>query len=58
MPFISTRSMTPRKLPSLPQGSWTTTGLAARRERIIETVRSKSAPIRSILLTKAMRGTW
>ena len=49
--------MIPLKRSSRPQGSWMTTGLAARRVRIIETVRSKSAPTRSILLTNAMRGT-
>ena len=38
-------------------GSWITAGSASRRSRIICTVRSKSAPMRSILLTKQMRGT-
>ena len=33
------------------------TGLAPRRSRIIWTTLPKSAPTRSILLTKAMRGT-
>ncbi len=32
-------------------------GLAASRSRIIRTTRSKSAPVRSILFTMAMRGT-
>ena len=42
---------------SVPHGSWRTSGLAASRSTIISTVRSKLAPVRSILLTKAMRGT-
>ena len=54
--FIATRSMTPRKSLSAPIGSWTTTGTASRRSRIISTQRSKSAPTRSILLTKQKRG--
>ncbi len=41
----------------LPIGSCSGTGFVARRSRIISTTRRKSAPIRSILLTKAMRGT-
>ena len=49
--------MTPLKCSSRPHGSWMTTGEAASRERIIATVRGKSAPTRSILLTNAMRGT-
>ena len=52
------RSTTPWKSPSAPMGSWMTAGLASRRSRIISTVRSKSAPTRSILLTKQIRGTW
>ena len=39
-------------------GSWVTAGSASSRSRIISTVRSKSAPMRSILLTKQRRGTW
>jgi hypothetical protein len=50
--------MTPRNSDSAPMGSWVTAGRASRRSRIIATVRSKSAPMRSILLTKQMRGTW
>ena len=34
------------------------TGRALRRSLIISTVRWKSAPTRSILLTKQMRGIW
>src|SRR4028118_726552 len=56
MPRISIRSTMPLNWSSRPQGSWMTTGLAARRLRIIETVRSKSAPMRSLLLMHALRG--
>ena len=35
-----------------------TAGTASSRSSIIATVRKKSAPMRSILLTKQMRGTW
>ena len=42
---------------SVPMGSWIATGLAPSRSRIISMQRGKSAPIRSILLTKQMRGT-
>ena len=38
-------------------GSCITAGMASRRSRIISTARLKSAPMRSILLTKQMRGT-
>ena len=55
--FSVSRSMTPLNSDSAPIGSWITAGSASRRSRIIWTVRSKSAPIRSILLTKQMRGT-
>ena len=54
--FSSSRSMTPLNSDSAPMGSWMTAGRASRRSRIISTVRSKSAPMRSILLTKQMRG--
>jgi hypothetical protein len=57
MAFILTRSTTPSKSSSAPIGSWIGTGLARRRVRIISTQRRKLAPARSILLTKAMRGT-
>ena len=40
-----------------PSGIWIGTALALKRARIISTTRAKSAPTRSILLTKAMRGT-
>ncbi len=49
--------MTPRKVSAEPQGRMIGTGLAPSLEIIISTQRSKSAPTRSILLTKAMRGT-
>ena len=52
-----TRSTTPSKPSSAPIGSWIGTGVAPRRSRIWRTQRSKSAPMRSILLTKATRGT-
>ena len=55
--FISTRSITPWKSPSLPHGSCRTSGFACRRSTIISTVRPKSAPVRSILFTKPIRGT-
>ena len=42
---------------SAPIGSWTGTGWAPRRSIIVCTEFSKSAPMRSILLMKAMRGT-
>src|SRR6266516_3275293 len=54
---ISTRSTTPRKLSSDPTGIWSGTGLAASRSRIDCTAAKKFAPVRSILLMKAMRGT-
>ena len=57
-PSSSTRSITPRKSPSAPIGSWIGTGWAPRRSIIVCTPMSKSAPVRSILLMKAMRGTW
>ena len=50
VPRILTRSMTPAKSPSTPIGSWIGTGWAPRRSIIVCTPRSKSAPMRSILL--------
>ncbi len=55
--FISMRSMTPSKSASAPIGICTGIGFAPRRSLIMSTVRQKFAPIRSILLTKQMRGT-
>ncbi len=50
------RSTTPRKSPSAPIGSCTSATVASRRSLIMSTQRKKSAPTRSILLTKHMRG--
>ena len=55
--FMLIRSTMPENDSSAPIGSWITTGLPFRRVRIWSTQRRKSAPARSILLTKAMRGT-
>ena len=55
--FILTRSTTPLKSASEPIGSWMTAGVDSRRLSIISTVRKKLAPVRSILLTKHIRGT-
>ena len=52
-----TTSITPRRSSSPPRGSATGQALAPSLARISSTVRSKSAPTRSILLTKASRGT-
>ena len=41
----------------MPIGIWVTSGLLPRRSLIMSTVRQKLAPVRSILLTKQMRGT-
>ncbi len=57
IPFMRTRSITPTNSLSTPMGSWITIGLAPSRSTIIWTQRSKLAPMRSILLTKQMRGT-
>ncbi len=57
MAFIFTRSMTPLKFSSAPIGRWSGTGVAPRRSFTCFTTRRKSAPTRSILLTKASRGT-
>ena len=56
--FISNRSTTPAKLLSTPIGSCTTATVAPSRSWIMSTQRAKLAPMRSILLTKQMRGTW
>ena len=47
----------PEKSASEPIGSWIGTALAPRRSIIVWTDLSKSAPMRSILLMNAMRGT-
>ena len=49
--------MTPRKSLSAPIGSWVSATVASRRSLIMSTQRKKSAPTRSILLMKHMRGT-
>jgi len=49
--------MRPTKSLSTPTGSWVTNGLAPSRSMIMSTQRVKLAPMRSILLTKQMRGT-
>ena len=49
--------MRPMKRSSAPIGSWIGTGLAPSRSRISVTAAPKSAPARSILLMKQMRGT-
>jgi hypothetical protein len=54
---IARRSMIPRKPSSAPIGRFTGTGLAPRRSTMLWTALPKSAPIRSILLMNAMRGT-
>ena len=50
--------MTPTCFSSWPIGSWIGTGFAPRRSTIDWTDLKKSAPVRSILLMNAMRGTW
>src|SRR3546814_8714619 len=57
MRFILTRSMTPSKPSSAPTGTCIGTAYAPRRERSCPTTLSKLAPVRSILLTNARRGT-
>ena len=54
--FISTMSMTPLKSASVPHGSCRMSGSAWSRSTIMSTVRPKSAPVRSILFTKQIRG--
>ncbi len=56
-PFIATRSTTPRNLSSAPIGNWIGTGRHFSRSTIVSTEWKKSAPTRSILLMKQMRGT-
>ena len=58
MALSSMRSITPRNISPSPIGIWTGTALAPRRSFIISTTLWKSEPVRSILLTNAMRGTW
>ncbi len=56
-PFMLMRSTTPRKWPSAPMGTCTTATLACNRSSMESTAAKKSAPMRSILLMKQMRGT-
>ena len=55
--FMPTRSTTPVNASSAPIGICTATGLACSLVRICSIAAVKSAPTRSILLTKQMRGT-
>jgi hypothetical protein len=55
--FMATRSMTPLKSDSAPIGSCRTSGVALSRFSIMSTQRWNSAPTRSSLLTKHIRGT-
>ncbi|MNV82922.1 hypothetical protein D3C71_1766930 [compost metagenome] len=57
MAFILSRSTTPSKPSSAPMGTTTGTGLPFRRVLICSTTLKKLAPVRSILFTKARRGT-
>ena len=57
MPFILIRSTTPLNWSSAPIGITTGQGLPFRRVFIWSTTLKKLAPVRSILLTNAMRGT-
>ena len=57
MACMSTRSITPTKCSSWPIGIWIGTGLAPRRSRMDSTAAKKFAPVRSILLMNAIRGT-
>ena len=51
------RSMWPRNISPSPIGIWTGTALAPSRSFIMAMAFSKLAPVRSILLTNAIRGT-
>jgi hypothetical protein len=57
MPFIRIRSMTPWCCSSTPHGIWMGTAFALSFSLMLRTDMSKSAPRRSILLMKQMRGT-
>ena len=54
---IDSRSTTPEKSDSAPIGSCSTSGVQSSRSRMLSTQKKKSAPVRSSLLTKQMRGT-
>jgi hypothetical protein len=49
--------MIPEKVSSRPMGSCMTTGLAPRRSCMVRMTSQRSAPVLSILLAKAIRGT-
>ena len=51
------RSMTPEKSASAPIGICKASGSQSKRSRMESMQKKKSAPMRSILLTKPMRGT-
>ena len=55
--FMPTRSTTPVKSASAPIGICTTSGVAFSRVTIMSTQRWNSAPTRSSLFTKQIRGT-
>ena len=55
--FMATMSITPVKRSASPRGYCTANAFAPSRSRIMPTTWSKSAPVRSILLTNAIRGT-
>ena len=55
--LLSIKSTTPRKVSSAPMGTCRGTGRAPSMSLIMPTTLKKSAPLRSILFTKPMRGT-
>ena len=55
--LLRERSTRPQKLDSAPIGIWAATALACRRSFMVSMAWKKSAPTRSYLLMKAMRGT-
>ena len=56
-PRIASRSTTPQKSDSAPIGTCSTSGVQFSRSLMLSTQKKKSAPVRSSLLTKQMRGT-
>ena len=56
-PRMVSRSTTPAKSDSAPIGICSTSGLQSSRSRMLPVQNKKSAPVRSSLLTKQMRGT-
>ena len=57
MAFLSSKSTIPRNSASAPMGTWRGTALPRSFSSIWRTTLKKSAPVRSILFTKAIRGT-